>query len=223
MPGTFIIKAYGHVPADHSCYVEDENDRPFMSYKGWQLELILKQANFFAQTHGTTAMDVIETIFLPGSIGGLNGGTNALTSDIHEAEKRGPAMNVLGVFFGFGARTIPFLIGTLLASLGMGRILLLAVLLSLVPFVLFAASRFPRAKQSQGFPIKDAARIGRDPLLWLIAVGLAGGMLAPWLAGRIARGAGLRQGLFLPVVNCAMIIVLQILIGRAVKRRRAAA
>jgi MFS family permease len=48
-------------------------------------------------------------------------------------------------------------------------------------------------------------------------------VIAVGLAGRIARWAGLRQGLFLPVVNCAMIIVLQILIGRAVKRRRAAA
>jgi fucose permease len=57
----------------------------------------------------------------------------------------------------------------------------------------------------------------------VISVGLAGGMLAPWLAGRIARGAGLRQGLFLPVVNCAMIIVLQILIARAMKRRRSMA
>ena len=255
---------------------------------------------------------------------------------------------MLGVFFGFGALTIPFLIGTLLAVLGMRPILLLAVILSLVPFLLFSASRFPRAKQAQGFPMKDAARIGRDPLLWLcafvlffqsgneftvggwisthlqetfgvapasaalvlagywgaimagrfvssriltalgpsrlvllsaflalaaalllrgapsavpaaagavliglgfaaiypttlavvggnfaaftgtafsvvISVGLAGGMLAPWLAGRIAAASGLRRGLFLPVANCAMIIVLQVLIARSLKRRRAAA
>jgi len=310
--------------------------------------LLVAGAFFLLSMASTYGLILAAAVVLGLGGGGLNGGTNTLTSDIHEAEKRGPAMNVLGVFFGFGALTIPFLIGTLLASLGMGKILLLAVVLSLVPLVLFAASRFPRAKQSQGFPIKDAARIGRDPLLWLcafllffqsgneftvggwistylqetfkvgpaaaalvlagywaaimagrfissrvlravgpsklvlmsavlalaaavllrmapsavpaaagavliglgfaaiypttlavvgenfaaftgtafsfvIAVGLAGGMLAPWLAGRIAREAGLRQGLFLPVVNCAMIIVLQILIGRAAKRRRAAA
>jgi len=57
----------------------------------------------------------------------------------------------------------------------------------------------------------------------VISVGLAGGMPAPWLAGRIARRAGLRQGLFLPVINCAMIIVLQVFIARAAKRRRASA
>jgi FHS family glucose/mannose:H+ symporter-like MFS transporter len=310
--------------------------------------LLVGGAFFLLSMASTYGLILAAAVVLGLGGGGLNGGTNTLTSDIHEADKRGPAMNVLGVFFGFGALTIPFLIGTLLASLGMGKILLLAVVLSLVPFVLFAVSRFPRAKQAQGFPIKDAARIGRDPLLWLcafllffqsgneftvggwistylqetfkvgpaaaalvlagywaaimagrfissrvlravgpsklvlmsavlaliaavllrsapsavlaaagavliglgfaaiypttlavvgenfaaftgtafsvvIAVGLAGGMLAPWLAGRIARGAGLRQGLFLPVVNCAMIIVLQIFVARAAKRRRAAA
>lgn len=310
--------------------------------------LLVAGAFFLLSMASTYGLILAAAVVLGIGGGGLNGGTNALTSDIHEAEKRGPAMNVLGVFFGFGALTIPFLIGTLLAVLGMGKILLMAVVLSLVPFVLFAASRFPRAKQAQGFPIKDAARIGRDPLLWLcafllffqsgneftvggwisthlqetfgvapaaaalilagywaaimagrfvssrilravgpsrlvlmsavlalaaalllrgapsavpaaagavliglgfaaiypttlavvgenfaaftgtafsvvISVGLAGGMLAPWLAGRIARGAGLRQGLFLPVVNCAMIIVLQVLIARAAERRRATA
>ncbi|MCK7483591.1 MAG: MFS transporter [Candidatus Moduliflexus flocculans] len=53
--------------------------------------------------------------------GGLNGGTNALTSDLHEGDKRGAALNVLGIFFGFGALSIPFLIGTLRDVLGLDR------------------------------------------------------------------------------------------------------
>jgi len=51
-----------------------------------------------------------------------------------------------------------------------------------------------------------------------IAVGLAGGMLSPWLAGRIAEASSLRQGLVIPIVNCAMIIVLTILVGRELRR-----
>ncbi len=269
--------------------------------------------------------------------GGLNGGTNALTSDIHEPEKRGAALNVLGIFFGFGALTIPFLIGTLRETLGLEAIVLLAAVLGLVPLVLFAAFRFPRAKQAQGFPLRAAARVVGDPLLWLcafvlffesaneftvggwistylektfglprpaaalilaaywaaimagrlvssrlagvlrnerlilmsavtaliaaavlrfapsapvasfgagliglgfsaiypttlaivgenfaafsgtafsvvIAVGLAGGMIAPWLAGRIAQASSLRNGLSVPVFNCVLIIVLVLLI-----------
>ena len=131
--------------------------------------LLVAGAFFLLSVASTYGLILAAAVVLGFGGGGLNGGTNALTSDIHEAEKRGPALNVLGVFFGFGALTIPFLIGTLLAVLGMGKILLMAVVLSLVPLVLFAASRFPRAKQAQGFPIKDAARIGRDPLLWLCA------------------------------------------------------
>jgi fucose permease len=276
--------------------------------------------------------------------GGLNGGTNALTSDLHEGEKRGAALNVLGIFFGFGALSIPFLIGTLREALGVPRILALATFLSLVPFVVYVALRFPAAKHAQGFPIKAAARIARDPLLWLtafilffqsaneftvggwistylqktfgvapgpaalvlagywaaimagrlvssrivraagnealilgsavlalaaallmalapsgaaaavgavvigagfaaiypttlaivgtrfaaftgtafsvvIAVGLAGGMLAPWLAGRIAEASSLRRGLIIPVVDCAMIALLIAIAGRVTRKR----
>jgi FHS family glucose/mannose:H+ symporter-like MFS transporter len=276
--------------------------------------------------------------------GGLNGGTNALTSDLHEGEKRSAALNVLGIFFGFGALFVPLLIGTLLEVLGLPRILTLAAVLGLAPFGIYVALRFPPAKHAQGFPIKAAARIGRDPLLWLtafilffqsaneftvggwistylqrvfgmaagpaalvlagywtavmsgrlvssrlvrtvrnetlilgsavlalaaallmalapsgaaaaagavligvgfaaiypttlavvgshfaaftgtafsvvIAVGLVGGMLAPWLAGRIAESSSLRQGLVIPAVDCAMIVVLTALAGRETRKR----
>lgn len=277
--------------------------------------------------------------------GGLNGGTNALTSDLHDGDKRGSALNVLGIFFGFGALTIPFLIGTLRELLGIPKILQVATFLSLVPFVIYVVLRFPKAKQPQGFPIKEAAGIVRSPLLWLcafilffqsgneftvggwistylqktfgfggsaaalvlaaywaaimsgrllssrivravrsetlilgsaalalcaavlmaispsgnvaaagavviglgfaaiypttlaivgerftamtgtafsvvIAVGLVGGMLAPWLAGRIAEASSLRQGLLIPVINCAMIVVLSVLVGREMKKQK---
>jgi len=275
--------------------------------------------------------------------GGLNGGTNALTSDINP-ENRGAALNLLGIAFGFGALTIPFLIGALLRSLGLRTILLFATALSLVPLVLFVAFRFPRAKQAQGFPLRRAARVVGHPLLWLcalllffqsgneftaggwllthlqktyrvappaaalvlagywaavmagrllsarlgkrvggvsmalsgavlalaaaavlvlapsgalamagavalglgfatiyptvlavvgesfpdftgtafsvvISVGLAGGMVAPWVVGRIAQASSLRQGFLVPVANCAMVLVLLFFVRRVAKIR----
>jgi len=298
----------------------------------------------FAPTYGLV---VLAAVVLGFGGGGLNGGTNALTSDIHTDVKRGAALNILGIFFGFGALTVPFLIGTMREALGLENIIFLAAALTLVPFVLFAAFRFPKAKLPQGFPIREAARVMRSPLLWLcafllffesgneftvggwistylertfgvgpgaaalvlagywaavmagrllssrlvrrlknvrlvllsailaflaavilrvadsgalasfgavligfgfsaiypttlaivgesfpsftgtafslvIAVGLAGGMLAPWLAGRIAQVSGLRQGLSVPVFNCAMIIVLMLFIARLLLRRTTA-
>jgi FHS family glucose/mannose:H+ symporter-like MFS transporter len=53
---------------------------------------------------------VLAVVVLGFGGGGLNGGTNALTSDINPGG-RGSALNLLGIFFGFGALSIPFLIG----------------------------------------------------------------------------------------------------------------
>jgi FHS family glucose/mannose:H+ symporter-like MFS transporter len=275
--------------------------------------------------------------------GGLNGGTNALTSDIHP-EKRGSALNLLGIFFGFGALTIPFLIGVMVERIGLRNILLLSILLSLVPFFLFLVFSFPDPKHRQGFPLLQVRNIMKNPILWLcgfllffqsgneftlggwistylheffgltpkaasfilagywaaimggrflssrlvkawknetvvfssalvslvaavlivtapsgflaalgvIAIGLGfaaifpttlavvgesfprfsgtafsfvfvialmGGMTAPWLTGKIAHADTLRQGLFIPVFNCSMIVILQIAVSRFVKRK----
>jgi fucose permease len=274
--------------------------------------------------------------------GGVNGGANALTSDLFP-ERRGAALNLLGTFFGFGALTMPFLISTLLAHLGLQAILTIAALLSLVPAVMYAALRFPRPKHEQGFPLARAAHVVGNPLLWLCAlllffqsaneftvggwistflgevvgfapaaaslilagywaammagrflssrivgrigntrlvlggallafaaalivafaqsqavacagaillglgfaaifpstlavigeafpaftgtafsvafvVALTGGMTAPWLTGRIAAESGLRQGMLVPVVACAAIVILQLVIVRALRR-----
>src|ERR1041385_7553423 len=51
-------------------------------------------------------------------IGGaaLNGGSNTLVADLHtDAKRKSAALNRLGIFFGFGALFLPFVIGALLA------------------------------------------------------------------------------------------------------------
>ncbi len=293
----------------------------------------------FAPSYGLV---ILAAIILGLGGGGLNGGTNALTSDLHPAG-RGAALNLLGIFFGFGALTIPFLIGTLLGWGGLVRILLLAALLGLVPLALFGTGRFPDPKQPRGFPLREAKRIAGDPYLWLCAfllffqsgnefaaggwistylqetfamtstaaslalagywalimagrlaasrllsktghhalvlgsavlslaaailliiapnggaavagclllglgfaaiypttlaaagarfaavsgtafgvifsIALCGGILSPWLAGTIAMTSGLRRGFWLPVINCVMIVILQILLDRTAKK-----
>lgn len=276
--------------------------------------------------------------------GGLNGGTNALTSDIHP-DKRSSALNLLGIFFGFGALTIPFLIGIMLERIGLEYILILSILLSLVPFFLFLIFSFPKPKHEQGFPLNRISPIMKDPVLWLcgfllffqsgneftlggwistylheffgltpksasfvlagywaaimggrlvssrivkvwrnqtivflsalislaaavlivvapsgffvilgvIGIGLGfaaifpttlavvgesfpcfsgtafsfvfvialmGGMTSPWLTGKIAHATSLQQGLFIPVFNCSMIVILQIALIRILRRKR---
>jgi FHS family glucose/mannose:H+ symporter-like MFS transporter len=280
--------------------------------------------------------------------GGLNGGSNALTSDLNP-ESRSAALNLLGIFFGFGALLIPFLIGTLLGSIGLDAILIVAIVLSLIPFAFFLLLRFPPAKQAQGFPLRQAAQVIGSPLLWLCGlllffqsgneftvggwistylnenfrfsrmsaslvlagywgavmvgrlivskklvsviknevlilssavlalagttivaaapsgimasagvaltglgfaaifpttlaiageafseltgtafsvifmIALAGGMTAPWLTGKVAEASGLRAGLIIPVVSCAIIILIQFMIMSTQKRRKGVA
>ena len=54
----------------------------------------------------------------------------------------------------------------------------------------------------------------------IFTVALSGGMLCPWLAGKIGQASGLRQGLLIPVVNCLMIIILMTVLTRVLKKRR---
>ncbi|MFP4081378.1 MAG: MFS transporter [Candidatus Aminicenantes bacterium] len=305
--------------------------------------LLVAGSLFMLTVSASYIMVLTAAVILGFGGGGLNGGTNALTSDIHP-ERRGSALNVLGIFFGFGALTIPFLIGTLLEIWGLNLILLSATLLSLVPFILFLAFTFPQPKHDQGFPLGQASKIIGNPLLWLcgfvlffqsgneftvggwistylhehfqvtpmlaslvlagywaaimsgrllssrivskvgnefmvlasaflsliaaflivtspsktlaslgavliglgfaavfpttlavvggafpsfsgtafsavLVIALAGGMTCPWLAGKVAQAHSIKQGLFIPVFNCSMIIVLQVVIIKILRGR----
>jgi fucose permease len=52
----------------------------------------------------------------------------------------------------------------------------------------------------------------------IFVIALTGGMISPWLTGKIAQMYTIKQGLFIPVVNCSMIIILQIFIIKIMKR-----
>jgi len=322
---------------------------PIVDRFGFKVFLIccsfLVVASLFLFTYASTYALILTAVVLLGlGGGGLNGGTNVLTSDIHP-EKRSSALNRLGIFFGFGALTIPFLIGTFLNRIGLDQILLFAVFLSLIPFLLFSVFSFPRPKHGQGFPLGQARKVIRHPLLWicgfllffqsgneftiggwistylnetfgltpmlaslilagywasimggrlvstrivrimkneslilmssllslaaaimivaspsrtiasvgavLIGLGfaaifpttlavvggafprfsgtafsvifmiaLAGGMTSPWLTGKIAHAYTIRQGLFIPVINCSMIVILQIVIMKIMRSKK---
>ncbi|MDH4219139.1 MAG: MFS transporter [Candidatus Aminicenantes bacterium] len=321
---------------------------PIVDRFGFKLFLIFSSLlvvlSLFLFTSASTYIVILTAAVILGfGGGGLNGGTNALTSDIHP-EKRSSALNLLGIFFGFGALTMPFLIGALLEKTGLENILILAAALSLLPFFLFLIFSFPKPKHEQGFPLSQAAHVVKNPLLWLcgfllffqsgneftvggwistylhesfgltaktasfilagywasimggrlasskvvkvlrnetlvllsamvsliaallivaspssflasvgsigiglgfaaifpttlavvgeafprlsgtafsvvFVVALMGGMTSPWLTGKIAHAYSLKQGMFIPVFNCSMIIVLQIVILRVLRKR----
>jgi MFS transporter, FHS family, glucose/mannose:H+ symporter len=102
--------------------------------------------------------------------GVLNGGTNALVADISEEEGRSASLSLLGVFFGLGAFGMPFVLGFLLEQFAYGTLIAWVGGVVLLPVVYMMAITFPAPKQAQGFPIKDAARLIRDPLLILMGL-----------------------------------------------------
>lgn len=98
--------------------------------------------------------------------GALNQATNTLIADLHgDARKKNAALNILGIFFGFGALFIPFTIGTLLPSLGMQNILYGAAVLILVPIALSAFLQFPQPRQSGPIRLADVFQFLRQPLV----------------------------------------------------------
>jgi fucose permease len=115
--------------------------------------------------------DLIPAVLLLG-VGGsaLNGSTNTLVADLHDdPERKNSALNVLGIFFGFGALLLPFSVGALLVRLSVGALLLAAALLCAAAGVFAASLRFPAAKQSQRMPVAEVPRFLRHPLVLALA------------------------------------------------------
>jgi len=99
----------------------------------------------------------------------INGGTNALVADI-SSEGRSAGLSLLGVFFGVGAVGVPFVLGMLLGRFSYSALIAAVGALVLVPLVVTAATPFPAPKQAQGFPLGDAGRLLRDPVLLLMGL-----------------------------------------------------
>ena len=110
------------------------------------------------------------SVFLIGFAGGIiNGGANALVSDI-SGEERVPRLNLLGVFFGVGATGVPFGMALLTSRFSHAALIAGVGALVVVPLGVIATTSFPAPKQPQGFPIADAGRLLRDPVMLLMGV-----------------------------------------------------
>jgi MFS transporter, FHS family, glucose/mannose:H+ symporter len=109
-------------------------------------------------------------LFITGFAGGsINGGTNALVSDI-SGENRGAGLTFLGVFFGIGALGVPFILGTLLDRFSYEALTSFVGALILLPFLLFSFIRFPLPKHSQGFALSEGLKLTRQTTLLLFGL-----------------------------------------------------
>jgi FHS family glucose/mannose:H+ symporter-like MFS transporter len=113
----------------------------------------------------------VAVFFLAMGGGALNQATNTLIADLHADERRkSSALNLLGVFFGFGALSIPFSIGSLLGVFGLANILFAAAAVVSATTLVSLALTFPLPRQSAGVPLSEVLRLSRQPLILTLAI-----------------------------------------------------
>lgn len=109
------------------------------------------------------------SVFLFGLGGGaVNGATSALVADLSD-KKKGANLSVLGVFFGIGALGMPLVLGALEKVVSYEVILAVIGGFCFLLGVFYVCIRFPVAKLGRGFPMREAIRLFKDPVLILIA------------------------------------------------------
>ena len=101
--------------------------------------------------------------------GVINGLTNALVSDITDDKDRGAKLSLLGAFYGIGALGIPALLASLSKFCTYQTILQYIGLFIALCVVYFFVIGFPKAKQTQGFPLIAGIKLLRQPLLFILS------------------------------------------------------
>jgi len=102
--------------------------------------------------------------------GGLNTCTNVLVSDLY-AEQRGAMLNLLGIFFGVGALSIPLTAASIAGHFTIPQLFLFGAVLAGLCALWYAAISFPPARTKQAFSwrqLLEAARYSGVRLLGFI-------------------------------------------------------
>jgi fucose permease len=154
--------------------------------------------------------------------GALNGGTNLLIADLHaDARRKNSALSALGIFYGFGALCLPFVLGALVERLGAGPILWAAALAPFASAALFASLAFPPPKRAGGLPLGEVARFARNPLVLLFGFllffqsgneFLIGGYTSTYLVREI--GFNVRTASYLLAAYWAALMLARVVLAR---------
>jgi fucose permease len=115
--------------------------------------------------------DLLPAVALLGVGGGaLNGAANTLVADLHQdPQQKSAALNLLGVFFGFGALFLPLAIGALLTKFSVAGLMLMAACLAGAAGGFASLLHFPAPKQGHRLPIAEVPRLLRSPLFGIFA------------------------------------------------------
>ncbi len=127
--------------------------------------LIIAAFELIAFAAGVSALRL--AFFVIGFAGGLiNGVTNALVADI--SSEKGSNLSLLGVFYGIGALGMPAITGALSRIFSYESVISSIGWALIIPLIFFTVIRFPDPKIKQGFPVSQAAKLLKDPLIIIL-------------------------------------------------------
>lgn len=101
--------------------------------------------------------------------GGLNTAANVLVSDIY-GHNRGPMLNLLGIFYAFGALFIPLVVASIAAVLPIPQLLVASSLLPGLCVIAYAVCDFPPAREGHNMAWRELVEVVRYPGLLLFAL-----------------------------------------------------
>jgi MFS transporter, FHS family, glucose/mannose:H+ symporter len=100
--------------------------------------------------------------------GGLNTAANALVADLYRQE-RGAMLNIVGMFFGFGALVVPLCAAIITGVFTIPQLLLGTSALSAVCTAAYLLLRFPPPSETAGFSFLASVKAARHPGVLLLA------------------------------------------------------
>lgn len=114
---------------------------------------------FFAGAHSFGTASVAAILLGLGG-GGLNTCTNVLVSDLYAAQ-RGPMLNLLGIFFGVGALSIPLAAASIEGHFTIPQLFLFCAVLASICALWYSAISFPPARTKQSFSWRELLEVAR--------------------------------------------------------------
>lgn len=146
---------------------------PIVDHFGNKAVLAISAALVALALAGFAAVHSYATAALAGFVlgfggGGLNTSTNALVADLF-TEDRGARLNILGMFFGFGALFVPLLAALITGTFTIPQLLLGAAVLAALLAVAYLLLSFPAASEASGFSLLSSIRAAGIPGVMLFA------------------------------------------------------
>jgi len=114
---------------------------------------------WFALAHSFASAAMAAVVLGLGG-GGLNTCTNALVSDVY-GDERGPMLNLLGIFFGIGAISVPLLAATIEGHFTISQLFLFCAVLAAICAVGYALLSFPSPRTRQSFSLREIVGVAK--------------------------------------------------------------